>query len=208
MSSSEGDDLDLSFEEVLVGRVNSLERFAIEPLSDVMETHRDLQETVNNKVIGDMAAVKADLVFFKSYIADQDQEIEELRKQLEEKGSSAPAHSGGQKRPASSPDWTPERKQRWSEELDKILEPFWQERSDAREKLTERQQAFFSYMMDQLKIKDRRNLEMNAATVLNEGVSRGIWEEDWTPAGINATFTQYLVEKIRNHVKKTHQEDQ
>ncbi|XP_016107798.1 uncharacterized protein [Sinocyclocheilus grahami] len=149
-----------------------------------------------------MAAVKAELSALKSRVADQDQKIEELRKQLEGKGSSAPAHSGGQKRPASSPDWTPEPKRRRSEELDKILEPFWPERADAREKLTERQQAFFGYMMGQLKIKDRRNLEMNAAAVLNEGVSRGVWEEDWTPAGIKTTFKQYLVEKIRNHVKK------
>ncbi|XP_016410691.1 uncharacterized protein LOC107742292 [Sinocyclocheilus rhinocerous] len=203
MSSSEGDDLDLSFEEVLVGRVNSFKRFAIEQLSDVKKTHKSLQESLNNTtMISDMAAVKAELSALKSRVADQDQKIEELRKQLEEKGSSAPAHSGGQKRPASSPDWTPERKQRRSEELDKILEPIWPEKSDAREKLTERQQAFFSYMTDQLKIKDRRNLEMNVATVLNEGVFRGVWEEEWTPAGIKATFKQYLVEKIRNHVKK------
>ncbi len=103
MSSSEGDDLDLSFEEVLRSRINSLERFAIEQISDVMETHRDLQEKVNNKMMGDMAAIKFELEFLKSYIADQDQEIEELRKQLEEKGSSAPTHSEVQdKCPASS----------------------------------------------------------------------------------------------------------
>ncbi len=93
MSSSEGDDLDLSFEEVLRSRINSLERFAIEQISDVMETHQDLQEKVNNKMMGDMAAIKFELEFLKSYIADQDQEIEELRKQLEVKGSSAPTHS-------------------------------------------------------------------------------------------------------------------
>lgn len=51
-------------------------------------------------------------------------------------------------------------------------------------------------------LSDRRNLETNAAAVLNEGVSRGVWEEDWTPAGIKTTFKQYLVEKIKNHVKK------
>ncbi len=39
-------------------------------------------------MMGDMAAIKFELEFLKSYIADQDQEIEELRKQLEVKGSS------------------------------------------------------------------------------------------------------------------------
>ncbi len=103
MSSSEEHDLDLSFEEVLRSRINSLERFAIEQISDVMETHQDLQEKVNNKMMGDMAAIKFELEFLKSYIADQDQVIEELRKQLEVKGSSAPTHSEVQdKWPASS----------------------------------------------------------------------------------------------------------
>lgn len=49
-------------------------------------------------------------------------------------------------------------------------------------------------------LSDRRNLETNAAAVLNEGVSRGVWEEDWTPAGIKTTFKQYLAEKIKNHI--------
>ncbi len=53
MSSSEGDDLDLSFEEVLRSRINSLERFAIEQISDVMETHRDLQNSLNDRMVSD-----------------------------------------------------------------------------------------------------------------------------------------------------------
>lgn len=32
----------------------------------------------------------------------------------------------------------------------------------------------------------------NATTVYNEGVSRGIWEEDWSPEGIKTSFTKYL----------------
>jgi len=42
---------------------------------------------------------------------------------------------------------------RSEEDLDKILESFWPERSDARERLSERQQAFFVFTMDQLKVK-------------------------------------------------------
>lgn len=161
MSSSEGDGLDLSFEEVIVGRVNSLERFAIEQLSDVKKTHTSLQETLNSTpMISDMAALKAELSALKSRVADQGQEIEELRKRLEGKGSGAPAPSEGQKRPASSAECAPERKRRRSEELDEILMPFWPDRYDAREKLTERQQAFFSYMMDVLKIKGESALSL------------------------------------------------
>ncbi|KAK9960332.1 hypothetical protein ABG768_008193, partial [Culter alburnus] len=52
----------------------------------------------------------------------------------------------------------------------------------------------------------RRNLETNATTVLDEGVSRGVWEEDWTPAGIKGTFQQYLVEKIKKHITETQKE--
>ncbi len=112
---------------------------------------------------------------------------------------------------------TPERKKSRSEDLDKILESFWPERSDARERLSERQQAFFVLTTDQRKVKgeralslitvwhenvlstevmshdtnnnnnnhlvmflsDGRNLELNAAMVHGEGVSRGIWDEDW-----------------------------
>ncbi|MGL5216237.1 MAG: hypothetical protein ACRC8R_14075 [Aeromonas hydrophila] len=119
------------------------------------KTHTSLQEMLNSTTMfSDMAALKTELSTLKSRVEDQDQEIEELRKQLEGKVSGTPAHSGAQKRPAASPaDWTPQRKPRRSEELDKILQPFWPERSDAREKLTQRQQAFFSYMMDVLKIK-------------------------------------------------------
>ncbi len=51
-------------------------------------------------------------------------------------------------------------------------------------------------------LSDRRNLVFNATTVYNEGVSRGIWEEDWAPEGIKSSFTKYLEEKIRNYVKK------
>ncbi len=70
MSSSEGDDLDLSFEEVLVSRINSLEGFAIEQLSDVKNTHKDLQESLNNTtIISDMAAVKAELSALRTRVA-------------------------------------------------------------------------------------------------------------------------------------------
>ncbi|WP_161550417.1 hypothetical protein, partial [Pseudomonas sp. Q1] len=173
----------LPFEESMIGRLNSLEKFASEEFQKLKESNKSLRESLDHQMISDMAALKTELSALKSRVAEQGQEIEELRKQLEGKGSGAPAHSGGQKRPASSAECAPERKQRRSEELDEILEPFWPERSDARERLTERQQAFFNYMMDVLLIflSDRRNLETNATTVLNEGVSRGVWEEDWTP---------------------------
>ncbi|XP_026115530.1 uncharacterized protein LOC113094089 isoform X1 [Carassius auratus] len=204
ISSSE-DDLDLPFEESMIGRLNSLEKYASEEFQKLKESNKSLRESLDHQMISDMAALKTELSALKSRVAEQGQEIEELRKQLEGKGSGAPAHSGGQKRPASSAECAPERKQRRSEELDEILEPFWPERSDARERLTERQQAFFNYMMDVLKIKDRRNLETNATTVLNEGVSRGVWEEDWTPAEIKGTFQQYLVGKIKKYVTERQQ---
>ncbi len=178
----------------------------------------------------DMAAVKAELSALKTRVADQDRQLQELKKELDDKTSGAPTHTEVQeKRPASSPDWTPEQKKSRSEEgLDKILEPFWPERPDARERLSERQQAFFLYMMDQLKVKgecfkslhcltrkrsltqksrdtnnsnvliflsDRRNLELNAATVQSEGVSRGVWDEDWSPERIQTSFTKYLEKK-------------
>ncbi len=156
MSSSEEHDLDLSFEEVLVSRINSLERFATEQISGVKKTHTDLQESLKNTtILSDMAAVKAELSALKTRVADQDRQLQELKKELEDKTSGAPTHTEAQeKRPASSPDLTPEQKKSRSEEdLDKILEPFWPERPDARERLSERQQAFFLYMMDQLKVK-------------------------------------------------------
>ncbi len=42
----------------------------------------------------------------------------------------------------------------------------------------------------------------NATVVSNEGVSRGVWEEDWCPEGIKTGFIKYLEEKIKNYVKK------
>ncbi len=47
-----------------------------------------------------------------------------------------------------------------SEDLDKILESFWPERSDARERLSERQQAFFVLTTDQRKVKGERALSL------------------------------------------------
>ncbi len=54
---------------------------------------------------------------------------------------------------------TPGKKSR-SEDLDKILESFWPERSDARERLSERQQAFFVLTTDQRKVKGERALSL------------------------------------------------
>ncbi len=242
MSSSE-DEVDSLFEESMVGRINSLEKFATEEFSKLKKRNQNLQDTLNERMTSDMAAVKAELSALKTRVADQDRQLQELKKELEDKTSGAPTHTEVQeKRPASSPDWTPEQKKSRSEEgLDKILEPFWPERPDARERLSERQQAFFLYMMDQLKVKgeralslftvwhenvlstevmshdtnnsnvliflsDRRNLELNAATVQSEGVSRGVWDEDWSPERIQTSFTKYLEKKIlqmqRQHFQK------
>ncbi len=44
-------------------------------------------------------------------------------------------------------------------------------------------------------LSDRRNLELNAATVQSEGVSRGVWDEDWSPERIQTSFTKYLEKK-------------
>ncbi len=63
---------------------------------------------------------------------------------------------------------TPERKKSRSEDLDKILESFWPERSDARERLSERQQAFFVLTTDQRKVKGERALSL--ITVWHENV--------------------------------------
>ncbi len=49
-------------------------------------------------------------------------------------------------------------------------------------------------------LSDRRNLELNAATVQSEGVSRGVWDEDWSPERIQTSFTKYLEKKILRHV--------
>ncbi len=154
MSSSE-DEVDSLFEESMVGRINSLEKFAAEEFSKLKKLNQTLQDTLNERMTSDMAAVKAELSALKTRVADQDRQLQELKKELDDKTSGAPTHTEVQeKRPASSPDWTPEQKKSRSEEgLDKILEPFWPERPDARERLSERQQAFFLYMMDQLKVK-------------------------------------------------------
>ncbi len=49
-------------------------------------------------------------------------------------------------------------------------------------------------------LSDGRNVELNAVTVHSEGVSRGVWEEDWAPEGIKSSFTKYLGKKIICHV--------
>ncbi len=156
MSSSE-DELDLPFEESMVGRINSLEKFATEQFSSLKKRNKNLQDSLNERMISDMAAVKAELSALRTRVADQDRQIQELKKKLEGKAGSAPRVQ--EKRPASSPDQSPERKKIRSEDLDQILEPFWPEKSDARERLSERQQAFI-YMMDQLKVKGESALSL------------------------------------------------
>ncbi|CAM4685443.1 unnamed protein product [Leuciscus chuanchicus] len=203
MSSSEENDLDLSVEEVIITRINCFEKFAVAQISDLQQKQKNLEESMNDKMPSDMAAVKADLSALRSRVEAQDQQIGEIKRILEEKATSGPSHSEVQrKRSAPSPDWTPEQKRSRSEDLDQILQPFWPEKSDARERLSERQQAFFNYMMDQLKVKDRRDLQRNAKIVQCEGVSRGVWEEDWAPEDIKTSFQKYLEEKLKNYVKK------
>ncbi|CAM4735956.1 unnamed protein product [Leuciscus chuanchicus] len=203
MSSSEENDLDLSVEEVIITRINCFEKFAVAQISDLQQKQKNLEESMNDKMPSDMAAVKADLSALRSRMEAQDQQIGEIKRILEEKATSGPSHSEVQrKRSAPSPDWTPEQKRSRSEDLDQILQPFWPEKSDARERLSERQQAFFNYMMDQLKVKDRRDLQRNAKIVQCEGVSRGVWEEDWAPEDIKTSFQKYLEEKLKNYVKK------
>ncbi|CAM4685479.1 unnamed protein product [Leuciscus chuanchicus] len=200
MSSSE-DELDSPTEMSMVEKINNLERFAVEQFSNLKKKSRNLQESMNDKMHSDMAAVKADLSALRSRVEAQGQQIGEIKRILEEKATSGPSHSEVQrKRSAPSPDWTPEQKRSRSEDLDQILQPFWPEKSDARKRLSERQQAFFNYMMDQLKVKDQRNIELNAARVIREGVSRGVWEEDWAPEGIKTSFQKYLEKKITRHL--------
>lgn len=115
-----------------------------------------------------MAAVQAELSVLRSRVEHQDQQIQELKTRLEGKASSAPTYTVVlEKRPASSPDRSPERKKIRSEDLDQILDSFWPEWSDARERLSERQQAFFLYMMDQLKVKGESALSLNYLTHKN-----------------------------------------
>ncbi|CAM4533146.1 unnamed protein product [Leuciscus chuanchicus] len=192
MSSSEENDLDLSVEEVIITRINCFEKFAVAQISDLQQKQKNLEESMNDKMPSDMAAVKADLSALRSRVEAQGQQIGEIKRILEEKATSGPSHSEVQrKRSAPSPDWTPEQKRSRSEDLDQILQPFWPEKSDARERLSERQQAFFNYMMDQLKVKDRRDLQCNAKRVQCEGVSRGVWEEDWAPEDIKTSFQKH-----------------
>lgn len=110
--------------------------------STLKEKNRNLQESLTDRMISDMAAVKAELSALRSRVEGQDQQIGELKKKLEEKASRAPSHSEVQrKRPASSPDWTPEQKKSRSEDLDQILQPFWPDQSYACERLSERKTA-------------------------------------------------------------------
>jgi len=47
------------------------ERFAIEQISDVMETHNDHQNSLNDRMVSDTAGVKAELSALKARVADK-----------------------------------------------------------------------------------------------------------------------------------------
>ncbi len=65
MSSSE-DEVDSLFEESMVGRINSLEKFATEEFSKLKKRNQNLQDTLNERMTSDMAAVKAELSALKT----------------------------------------------------------------------------------------------------------------------------------------------
>ncbi|XDV21753.1 hypothetical protein PO909_026777 [Leuciscus waleckii] len=200
MSSSE-DDLDSPTEASMVEKINNLERFAVEQFSNLKKKSRNLQESMNEKMRSDMAAVKADLSALRSRVEAQDQQIGEIKRILEEKATSGPSHSKSNlKTWTRSASLSGLKNQDWTEDLDQILQPFWPEKSDARERLSERQQAFFNYMMDQLKVKDFCQIREKGARVIREGVSRAVWEEDWAPEGIKTSFQKYLEKKITRHL--------
>ncbi len=65
--------------------------------------NQTLQDTLNERMTSDMAAVKAELSALKTRVADQDRQLQELKKELDDKTSGAPTHNEVQeKRPASS----------------------------------------------------------------------------------------------------------
>ncbi len=54
----------------MVGQLNSLEKFATEQFSKLKERNKNLQELLNERMISDLAVVKAELSVLKSRIAD------------------------------------------------------------------------------------------------------------------------------------------
>ncbi len=84
ISNSE-DELDLPFEESMVGRISSLEKFATKEFSKLKKRNKNIQDSLNDRMISDMAGVKAELSALRTRVADQDQQIQELKKKLEEK---------------------------------------------------------------------------------------------------------------------------
>ncbi len=144
MSSSEEHDLDLSFEEVVVSRINSLERFATEQISGAKKTHTDLQESLKNTtIISDMAAVKAELSALKTRVADQDRQTRQA------------AHLPTLK----------------SRRRDRLLHRIGLQ--NRRREVTSHDTNNNNLVMF---LSDGRNLELNAAAVHSEGVSRGVWD--------------------------------
>lgn len=93
------------------------------------------------------------------------------------------------------------------EELDDLLKKFWPQKKNCREKLDERQQAFFSLMATELNIKDRTNIKMNAMRIIQQGIRKGVWQKSWKPPGIKHSFEEYIVEKIKTYIKKTRKSD-
>lgn len=141
MSSSE-EELDLPVEMSMLDKINNLEKF-----SNLKEKNWKLEESMNDSMRSDMAALKAELSALRSRVEAQDQQIGEIKKKLEEKATSAPSHSEVQrKRPALHRIVLQSRRadlKTWT-------------RSSSLSGLnnqSERQQAFFNYMMDQLNVK-------------------------------------------------------
>lgn len=102
LSGQEKDERLWRWTSSMVGRLNYLEKFATKKFPKLKERNKNLQESLNNRMISDMAAVKAELSALKLCIADQEA--------AERKGKQCTiplCPKVQKKRPASSPDWTP-----------------------------------------------------------------------------------------------------
>ncbi|XP_017209970.1 uncharacterized protein [Danio rerio] len=187
------EELDLSLEETVEVKLKTLETFAIEEISKLQEDTRVLQEAAEKAMEGDVAALKADLASLKTLVADQEQQLQELRERLERNIGpevlDMPSTSGD--------DNSAQKRKREEEELDVHLTEFWPENPDPDDIMTPRQQAFFNFMMDHLTVVDPSNLDSHLEDLKADGVTRGVWTADFVP-------DSYLRKKMKTYIKERH----
>lgn len=106
MSSCEGEDSGLSFEEMMAAKITTLEKFVVDQHKDLKQSFQILENSINEKMMGQIEALKLELATFKARIEAQEREMEALRKELEEMRSNMEKtrSEAPLKRPGSRPE--------------------------------------------------------------------------------------------------------